>query len=129
MNSKYKIVATLVLVGAAVVHLWLVGFLEWDTRDCSSYALLLVLLFFSKETDDDERVRSLKLQALNWAFLAGFFATVFSKFVLRQIGNPDLPRTISAYDLMFVMSVTALALFHFWRFQDGRLAESVSRRR
>ena len=30
-----------------------------------------------------------------------------------------VPRTISAYDVMFIVLVAANALFHYWRHADG----------
>jgi hypothetical protein len=116
--AKFKISAAVVCVIAALVHLWHSGYREWTATGNTVYVLLLLGLFFSRETIEDERIRTLKLKALTVAFMLGYTVAYVAKLTLRFY--PDLPRVLSAYDLMFVMLATAFGLFHYWQYRDGR---------
>jgi hypothetical protein len=74
-------------------------------------------LFFSRETIEDERIKTLKLKALTVAFMLGYTVAFIAKMTLRFY--PDQPRVLSAYDLMFVILAAAFGLFHYWQFRDG----------
>jgi len=123
LPSRYKLAAVIVLTAIAVGHILLSGYRDWNAGADTAYVLGLLYLFFSRETSDDERVQDLKLKALASAFFAGWALTGAVRFA-TYLRDPSLiPTSMSAYDAMFVMLVIAHALFHFWRFQDGRSAE------
>lgn len=126
MKTTYKIIAGLLIVAAAIVHLLNTGYRDWDSGGNTAYVLGLLFLFFWKERMEDERVRELKLKALTVAFAIGYAVTFGSKLALSFKGKGDIPRSLSAYDLMFVMLVAAHALFYYWRWQDGRTIKSES---
>ena len=77
-------------------------------------AVSLSALFFIRERIDDERVHSLKLKALSIGFGSGLAFTLWWDWK-----NNGLIRPITAYDFICITVVTALVLFHFWRWRDG----------
>lgn len=120
MSSKIKIILALLIVALAVARLLIVGYDRWTDGGMISFVVLLQNLVFFPEKIQDERVKQLKLLALQVGFVVGFFVTVAYRIALLFLRRPDLPRSISAYDFMFVTLLTAFALFHFWRYRDGR---------
>lgn len=78
-------------------------------------SLCLAVLFFARERIDDERVHSLKLKALSIGFMGGLALTFWGESQYRPLARP-----LSANDFMCITLLTALALFHFWRWQDGQ---------
>lgn len=82
-------------------------------------AFCLAGLFFLPEKIDDERVRSLKLKAISFAFGGGFLLLVWvERFAVNYFKH-----TLCAYDfIVFVMGI-ALGLFNYWRWQDGRVSK------
>lgn len=121
-SSNYKLAAAILIVLLGTVHLCNSGYRDWNSGADTAYVLGLLALFFWKEKIDDERVKELKLKALTIGFLVGYAATFASKLVLRKGWEAGGPRTISGMDFMFVTLAAALALFHWWRWLDGRAA-------
>jgi len=82
----------------------------------------LMMIFFAKERIEDERVQQLKMKAMFSAMSSGigvtFIAYKTAFMVLRgpSVGRPEM----SAYEFLAGVLVIALALFHYWRWQDGR---------
>jgi hypothetical protein len=91
------------------------------------------MIFFSREPIDDERVRELKLKAISGAFSVSFALTlILNWFLNRDVhvtsdfdGAASAWRSISALDLIIVTMVIALALFHYWRFQDQDAVQAI----
>ena len=107
-------------VGIATgVHLLNTGDRDWNAGAAAAHVAALLLLFFAKETIEDERVRDLKLKALAVAFFAGWAVNGAIRFAVYLRDRFAIPRTMSAYDARLVMLIIAHALFHFCRFQDG----------
>ena len=105
---------------AAVVHLLSSGYADWRAGADTFYVMVLLFVFFSRERDDDERVRELKLRALMVAFVSGWaFAGAF-RFASYLQDRQAVPKVPSAYDAMFVMLVVANGLYLFWHHRDGR---------
>ena len=117
--------ALLVVVGAPALH-YVVPGASW-IRTSAAIAAGLMMIFFSKEPIDDERVQDLKLKAVNGAFSVSFTLTlIVNWFLNRQFdvtrdfdGTTGVWRSISAFDLIILTMATALALFHYWRVQDS----------
>ena len=120
LPTKIKLAGVVVVAVAALVHLWNTGYRDWSAGADTAYVLVLLLLFFSRETANDERVQALKLKALTIGFFAGWAIVGAVRFGVYLQDRSVPPRTMSAYDAMFAMLLIAHALFHFWRFQDGR---------
>lgn len=120
MKSSYKLVAAGMVVAAATVHLLNTGYTDWNAGADMAYVMGLIYLFFSKEQTEDERVQLLKLKAICVAFFNGWAVTGIVRFGVYLQDRSTPPRTMSAYDAMFLTLVIALALFHWWRWQDGR---------
>ncbi len=82
----------------------------------------LMMIFFAPERINDERVQQLKMKAMFAAMSSGIgltlmvFNTAFR--VLRGVSasRPDM----SAFEFLAGVRLIALALFHYWRWQDGR---------
>jgi hypothetical protein len=117
MKTRYEIIAALLVVVAACAHLLSAGYADWHRGPDSFYVVLLFVLFVRRQKPDDERVRDLKLKALTVGFATGYAATFGWKLHRHWQGSVG---SLSAFDFMFVALATALALFHFWRWQDGR---------
>lgn len=120
MKTSIKLSAALLIVAAATVHLFNTGYRDWNAGADMAYVMGLLYLFFSKEKIEDERVQLLKLKAICIAFFNGWAVTGAVRFVVYLQDRSTPPRTMSAYDVMFVTLIIALACFHFWRWQDGR---------
>jgi hypothetical protein len=116
--------AAIVLVLAPVLHVapgstWI--------RTTAAVAAGLMMIFFSRERIHDERVQDLKLKALSAAFSVSFALTLIVNWFLNRDFDPrrdfdggtGVLRSISAFDLIVLTMVVALALFHYWRFQDA----------
>jgi hypothetical protein len=82
----------------------------------------LFMFLFAPERIDDERVRQLKLQAIMWGYAVGVVLISLHDF----LGNTPIsliPRTaLAAFDGFIIANAISLALFHFWRWRDGRAA-------
>ena len=81
----------------------------------------------------DERVQDLKLKAVSAAFSVGFTLTLILNWLLnrefdltRDFNGATMRwRSISAFDLIILSMVIALALFHYWRFQDSHSTDAL----
>ena len=99
-------------------------------RTSSAIAAGLMLVFFSREKIDDERVQDLKLKAVSSGFSVAFALTLIVNWLLNRDFDirrdfdsaTSTWRSISAFDLMALIMVIALGLFHYWRLQDSRAA-------
>jgi hypothetical protein len=105
---------------AAAIHLLNTGYADWSAGADTFYVMVLLILFFAPERIDDERVQELKLRSLTVAFAFGWATAGALRFASYLQDRDAVPRTISAYDAMFVVLLAANALFHFWRYADGR---------
>lgn len=115
MGGGFVVWATVVL-GAGMT--WSLG--------SKIFAAGLFMLLFAPERIDDERVRQLKLQAIRWGYAAGLLLIMLVDFLgqrpVQLIRSPGL----TAFDGFVVATAISLALFHFWRWQDGREDEDAS---
>jgi uncharacterized membrane protein len=115
----------IVLVLAPALHVAIPG-QSW-IRTTAAIAAGLMMIFFSRERIHDERVQDLKLKALNAAFSVSFTLTLIVNWFLNRDfdvtrdfnGTTGAWRSISAFDLIVITMAVALALFHYWRFQDA----------
>ncbi len=118
--AKFKLLGFIIILLAAAAHLLNTGYRDWSSGADTAYVLGLLFLFFARDKIEDERVQSLKLKALTVAFCAGWAVVGTIRFILYLDARPVTPPSVSAYDAMILMLVIAHALFHWWRFQDGR---------
>ena len=132
MNSSTikRLGALLVVVFAPVLH-YIVPGAFW-TRTSAAIAAGLMMIFFSKEPINDERVQDLKLKAVNAAFSVSFTLTLIVNWLLNREfditrdfnGVTGDWRSISAFDLIILSMVIAIALFHYWRFLDSHSTDT-----
>jgi len=121
----------IVVVGSPVLHYLIPG--AFWIRTSAAIAAGLMMIFFSKEPIDDERVQDLKLKAVNAAFSVSFALTLIINWLLNREfditrdfnGAIGTWRSISAFDLITLSMVIALALFHCWRFQDSQSSDTI----
>ena len=117
--------AAIVGVLAPLLHVAIPGS-TW-IRTSAAIAGGLMMIFFSRERIQDERVQDLKLKALSTAFSVSFTLTLIVNWFLNRDFHPGRDfagatgvwRSISAFDLIVLTMLIALALFHYWRFQDA----------
>jgi hypothetical protein len=117
--------AAIVLVLAPALHVAVPG--ESWIRTSAAIAAGLMMIFFSRERIHDERVQDLKFKGLSAAFSVSFTLTLIVNWFLNRDfdvrrdfdGATGVWRSISAFDLIVLTMVVALALFHYWRFQDA----------
>lgn len=108
------------LAGAPFVYWFAPGKQVW-AHAAAVAAVGLGLFFFSRETGDDERVQQLKLRALRVSFLPTLVLCLAFNMMVLNPSEPDLTtRSVSAFDFAALMMLGSSALFHFWRWQDGR---------
>ena len=120
LPATAKAAIVLLVTLGAVVHLVSSGYADWRAGADTFYVMVLLFVFFSRERDDDERVRELKLRALMVAFVSGWaFAGAF-RFASYLQDRDAVPKVPSAYDAMFVVLVVANALYLLWHHRDGR---------
>lgn len=85
-------------------------------------AVCLMTTFFSQEKNHDERVDHLKLKAVRFALIASGFIAFGHAWASKGFGPAGhAVRYLSAFDILIVAMVIALGLFHYWRWQDGRV--------
>jgi hypothetical protein len=125
-SSTVKRLGVLIaLVGAPVLHYAVPG--AFWIRTSAAIAAGLMMIFFSRESIDDERVQDLKLKAVNAAFSVSFTLTLILNWLLNRdfdirrdfSGATGAYRSISAFDLIILTMIVALALFHYWRLRDS----------
>jgi hypothetical protein len=133
-QTTKRLGAVLVAVGAPLLHYAIPG-ASW-IRTSAAIAGGLMMIFFSREAIDDERVHDLKLKAVSAAFSASFALTLIVNWFLNRDFDPrrdfdgvnGVWRSISAFDLIIVTMVAALGLFHYWRVQDASPAPAAAPR-
>jgi hypothetical protein len=118
------------VLGAPLLHFVVPG--AFWIRTSAALAGGLMMIFFSREPEDDERVQDLKLKAISLAFSVSFALTLILNWLLnrdfdvtRDFSGASAYRSISAFDLIVLTMAVALALFHYWRLQDGGAADVV----
>jgi putative transcriptional regulator len=124
-STTRRVGLALVLAGAPLLQFIVPG-ASW-IRTSAAVAAGLMLVFFPREDVHDERVQELKLRAVSTAFSVSFTLTLVINWFLnrdfdvtRDFAGPTMTlRSISAFDLIIVTMATALALFNYWRWQDG----------
>lgn len=124
----------LVVVVAPLLHIAVPGAF-WG-RTSAAIAAGLMMIFFSREANHDERVQDLKLKAVNAAFSVSFTFTLIVNWFLNRDFDVTRDfnsatgtwRSISAFDLIILTISTALILFHVWRLQDGETSALEGRR-
>ena len=134
-STVKRLGALLVVVIAPVLHYAVPG-ASW-IRTSSAIAAGLMMIFFSKEAINDERVQDLKLKAVSGAFSVSFTLTLILNWFLNRDfdvtrdfnGATGVWRSISALDLIILTMVVALVLFHYWRLRDAAPAQAESSRR
>jgi len=86
----------------------------------------LLLIFFSKERVDDERVQHLKMKALYTTIGAAFGLTFAAYALVATLLNESAPKPgelhhiITAWDFLAGVLAVSLCLFHVFRWKDGR---------
>lgn len=90
----------------------------------ATIALLLAMVLFSRERVDDERVRQLKLKAISYGLITGLLAASLLNTGRKFFQPSFMSRPISAFELLIVILLIALGLFHYWRWQDGNDGET-----
>jgi hypothetical protein len=120
LSPSAKAAIVLLATLAAVVHLASSGYADWRAGPDTLYVMVLLFVFFSRERDDDERVRELKLRALMVAFVSGWAFAGAMRFASYLQDRDAVPKVPSAYDAMFVMLVIANGLYLLWHHRDGR---------
>lgn len=82
----------------------------------------LMMIFFAKELIEDERVQQLKMKAMFTAMSSGIGVTLIAyNTAFMVLRGPSVGRSeMSAYEFLAGVLLIALALFHYWRWQDGR---------
>lgn len=114
----------IVAIGAPLLHFAVPG--TFWIRTSAALAGGLMMIFFSRERVHDERVQDLKLKAVSAAFSVSFTLTLVINWGLNRDWDPTRDfdgrtavwRSISAFDLIILTMVVALALFHYWRVRD-----------
>jgi uncharacterized membrane protein len=124
-STTRRLGLVLVFVGAPLLQ-FAMPYANW-IRTSAAIAAGLMLVFFAREGIHDERVQELKLRAVTVAFSVSFTLTLILHWFLNRDfdvtrdfdGASMAMRSISAFDLIIVTMATALALFLYWRWQDG----------
>lgn len=99
-------------------------FVSWKVWPALSigFAGALLLLYFTPERIEDERVEHLKLKAVQGGFGCSFSVALLLTWLGRRPGGGvSVPVYLpSAFDLIIVAMLIALGLFYYWRWQDAR---------
>lgn len=93
-------------------------------------AVGLMMIFFSKERIDDERVQQLKMKAIYTAMSLGFALTLMAYVLVRSYYQKLPPASalhnvISAWDFLAGVLALSLGLFYYYRWQDARPSRDV----
>jgi hypothetical protein len=81
----------------------------------------LAIFLLSREAVNDERVDHLKLKAISYGFSVGLLITLWTNVLSKMLKSFVAMPTLSAFDALNLILVVALVMFHFWRWQDGRV--------
>jgi hypothetical protein len=95
------------------------GIFSWHSGSCF-LAVGLFQLLFAPEHVGDERVAQLKLRAITVGYLTGLSSLVLYEFVATFRPRASALPPLKAFDGFIVATGLALALFYYWRWQDGR---------
>ena len=106
--------ALIVVVGAPLLHYAIPG--AFWIRTSAAIAAGLMMIFFSREANHDDRVQDLKLKAVNAAFSVSFTVTLIVNWFLNRdfdvtrdfSGTAGAWRSISAFDLIILTMAMAL---------------------
>ncbi len=101
-----------------------VGVFPWPIASCTLAAGLFQLLF-APERIDDERVKHLKLRAIMCGYGAGFTLLVLHDFIGKFLVKETRLPALTAFEGFVIATAIALGLFHYWRWQDGRVEKSA----
>jgi len=85
-----------------------------------SIALILALVFFSRERTHDERVEQLKLKAISYGIVFGLVVMTVVNILGKMLKGIASWPAFSGFDALIMVLLIALGLFHYWRWQDGR---------
>ena len=114
-----------VLAGAPFVYFVAPGRSEW-VHAAAVIAVGLAMFFFSREPYHDERVEHLKLKAVKASLVGALNFTLVMNLLVLNPAEPDfVSRTLSAFDFLGIAMLGALALYHYWRWQDGAAAPAT----
>jgi hypothetical protein len=92
---------------------------KWPSSS-ATIAMLLAILLFSRERFHDERVDHLKLKAISYGLATGLFTASFLNLGWKFLRLTSPRLTLSAFEVLILIQLIALSLFHYWRWQDGR---------
>lgn len=81
---------------------------------------MLAILPFFRERFHDERVDHLRLNAIGYRLATGLFTASLFNLGWKILMITSLRLTLSAFEVLILILVIALSLFHYWRWQDGR---------
>lgn len=110
----------LTLAASSVAGYFYVPNANWSACSLMIAACLLVT-FLGREKIEDERVEHLKLKAIKAAFAASFAIVFIYTWLIATVRREGWRNQfLSAYDLIIMVMLIALGLFHYWRWQDGR---------
>lgn len=111
------------LLAGFIAFSGLVGFLMTHDWQKSAWAIAVGLsqLLLIPEAINDERVQHLKLKAISVGFQVGLLAALLSYSFARH----GVISVLVALDLVILVSSTALGLFYYWRWRDGREAKKA----
>src|SRR5882757_3451578 len=122
-KSSYPSGLLKTLVGLQV-FIALCGLLAAGERWASSsgiIAMALAVMLFSRERVHDERVEQLKLKAISYGLVTGLFTASLLNTSRELLKISFLHLPLSAFEVLILILVIALMLFHYWRWQDGRM--------
>lgn len=120
--------ALFVFAGAPFVYFIAPGKNEW-VHAAAVIAVGLAMFFFSREPTHDERVEHLKLKAVKASLVGALNFTLVMNLLVLNPGEPDLAsRTLSAFDFLAIAMLGSLALYYYWRWQDGATATETKGR-
>jgi hypothetical protein len=91
----------------------------------------LLLMFFSPERTNDERVQQLKMKALFIVMSAGIVLSFVASLVMFSLFRGATPaphrldQVVSVWDFFAAVLAAALALFHLYRWSDSRPERSA----
>jgi hypothetical protein len=95
------------------------GIIPWRAASGILAAGLFQLLF-APEPIEDERVKQLKARAIMCGYMAGLSLLALYEVVARARASVSVLPSLTAFDGFTMATAMALALFKYWRWQDGR---------
>lgn len=117
-TTKFVKYFALLYLLLAIIDFYIRG-LSWSLASGAIVGGLMMMLF-SPEKIEDERVQHLKLKAISYGCCWGAVASMlYGSFAERVLGLERVPVLAANDALIFIMTV-AIGCFHYWRWQDGR---------